>query len=209
MAEQSTQEAIAEIWQLFRATDERLRQQFRETDELLRQQFRETDERLARQSRETDEKLRRLEGLFGNQWGKLLEALVQPSALRLFQERGIGVHRLHQRSKSQRNGETREFDLILENGAEVIVVEVKSTLRVEDVNDFLADLAQFTAFFPIYQSYAIYGAVAGLNIVEDADRYAYRRGLFVVQIAGDDTARILNDERFRPRDFGAAAELPS
>jgi hypothetical protein len=203
---------ISEIWQLFKETSERFKEtdarldqrfretseRFKETDARLDQRFRETSERF----RETDEQLRRLEDLFGGkQWGRLMEALVRPNVLQLFQARGRQVRRLHQRSKAQLNGHTLEVDLILENGAEVLVVEVKSTLGVDDVNDFLHDLTEFTTFFPIYRDYAIYGAVAALSFAEEADRYAYRRGLYVVQVVGEGNARILNDDNFRPRDF--------
>jgi predicted AAA+ superfamily ATPase len=190
MSTQAPQDPVAEIWQLFKETDARLDQRIRETDARLDQRF-----------HETDEKLRRLEGLFGNQWGKLMEALVQPGVLQLFQRRGIEVHRLHQRSKAQLDGKNLEVDLILENGSEVVVVEVKRTLGVEDVNDFLDDLEEFLTFFPIFQGYRVYGAVAGLTFTEEADRYAYRKGLFVVQVIGETTARILNNEPFHPTDF--------
>jgi hypothetical protein len=164
-------------------------------------------------ARETDAQIKqmtagldRLEGLFGDQWGKMLEALVQPSALRLFQARGIPVRRLHQRSKAQLNGGNMEVDLILEDGADLVVVEVKSKLTIEAVDDLLADLAQFTDYFPSYRGYAIYGAVAGLHIVESADRYAYRRGLFVLAVGGEGMVQMLNDDKFKPRNFAPQAQ---
>lgn len=183
MAKQTTEQAVAEIWQLFRETDAK---------------FKET----AAQFKETDAKLRRLEGLFGNQWGKLLEALVQPAVLKLFQARGHQVRRLHQRSKARINGKNMEIDLILEDQTEVIAIEVKSIMTVEHISDFLADLALFTEFFPLYKGYQLYGAVAGLDVSEDVERYAYRRGLFVLRVTGDDRVQITNDDRFHPRDFG-------
>ena len=86
---------------------------------------------------------------------------------------------------------------------DVVVIEVKSTLKVADVQEFLDDLDDFLRFFPRYRGMTIYGAVAGLTIDENADRYAYRQGLFVLGMSGDNMVRILNDERFRPTDFGA------
>jgi hypothetical protein len=211
MAEQTTQEAIAEIWQLLRETA--ARQQETAVSQAVSQKetdarFKETDARFkenAAQIKEMTAGLDRLEGLFGDQWGKMLEALVQPSALRLFQARGIAVRRLHQRSKAQRNGDTMEVDLILENGADLVVVEVKSKLNVEAVDDLLADLAQFTDYFPSYRGYTIYGAVAGLHIVESADRYAYRQGLFVLSVGGEGMVQLLNDAKFKPRNFALAS----
>jgi hypothetical protein len=44
----------------------------------------------------------------------------------------------------------------------------------------------------------LYGAVAGIGIESDADRYAYRQGLFVLAQSGDGVV-ILNDEQFQPK----------
>lgn len=208
MSEQVSPE-VAEIWQMLRENQEQFREtreQFKETDARLDARFRETDARFKetdRQIKETDAKLRRLEGLFGSQWGKLIEALVQPSVIRLFQNRGIDVHYVSQRVKSQLNGRSKEIDLLLENGDVVVAVEIKTTLRINDVDDFLADLGEFHHFYPKFARNRLYGAVAGLDIVEEADRYAYRRGLFVLQVSGEETVQMLNDEKFNPRNFTA------
>jgi hypothetical protein len=67
-------------------------------------------------------------------------------------------------------------------------------LEVRDVRDFVDDMAEFLTFFPRYRAYQVYGAVAGLDIVADADRYAYRQGLFVLGVVGDGVAQIKNDK---------------
>ena len=92
--------------------------------------------------------------------------------------------------------------LSLEDGDEVVAVEVKSTMTVEWVNDFLTDLATFTEFFPKYQGHRIYGAVAGLDISQDVERYAVRKGLFVLRVSGNEMVEIANAEQFVPRNFG-------
>lgn len=195
MSVQTTNDEISAIWQLFRATDAR----FKETDA----KFKETDERLDRRFSETDAKLRRLEGLLGDQWGRLLEALVQPNALELFRRRGIPVQYIYPRAKYQLNGDSMEIDLLLDSGREVVVVEIKSTVKVDDVNDALDRLARFPRFFPHYAHHRIYGAIAGLSFAGGADRYAYRSGLFVLGFVGEGMVKIRNDENFRPRDFSA------
>ncbi len=196
------QEAVAEVWRLFKETDAR----FKETDARLDARFRETDARLDARFNETDRKIRELSGLFSSQWGKLVEALVEPSTLGLFRGRGIDVQYVYRRIEAHRNGQTMELDLLLENSSEVVVVEVKSTLKVENVQNFVKKLEQFQTYFPRYTGYHVYGAVAGLRIEEEADKYAYRRGLFVLTATGDGLARILNDTSFRPRDFGKPSE---
>jgi hypothetical protein len=95
-----------------------------------------------------------------------------------------------------------EIDLILEDGSEVMVGEVKTVLTAEHVSDFLEDLAQFLDFFPAYRGYHLYGVVAGLEVGADVARYAVRRGLFVLRITGEGLLQIENDAAFQPRDFG-------
>ncbi len=183
------QKQVDEIWGLFRATEAR----FRETDA----KFKETEARF----RETDERFRRMEALFTSQSGKLLEALVKPGALALFRERGIRVRQVFERGKSQLNGETMEIDLLLVDADEIVVIEVKSTLKVDAVRDFVAKLHRFLEFFPHYADCHIYGAVAGLDIAEGADRFAYRQGLFVLRVEGEGLVQIVNDAAFKPQDF--------
>jgi hypothetical protein len=194
MTTKTTEEAVAEVWQLFRETDAKFKEtdaKFKETDA----KFKETDARMERG-------FRRLEGLFGNQWGRLLEALVEPGVLKLFQTRGIPVHTLARRVLGHDNGDNMEIDLLLENTDAAIAVEVKSQLTIEFINDFLTDMADFYRFFPKYKGYRLYGAVAGLDLSLDIIRYATRRGLFVLSVNGNDTVRLLNDVTFAPRDFG-------
>ena len=200
MSQSPYAEEIAEIWALFRETDAR----FKETDARLDQRFKETDARLDQRFKETDDKLRRLEGMFGIQWGRMLEALVRPAALKLFQERGIDVHYTYQRLQSSVNGRHMELDVVLENDEDVVVIEVKSLVRVEDVDDLVEDLQEIVTFFTKYGGRRIYGGLAGLEFAEGADRYAYRRGLFVLRLNGDGLVQIQNDPQFTPRDFGLA-----
>jgi len=95
-----------------------------------------------------------------------------------------------------------EIDLLFSNKNVAIAVEVKTTLKVDDVKDFLDNLNRFTFFFPRYKGVKLYGAVAGIQIEEGADRFAYRQGLFVLSGSGEGMIRIINDENFTPKDFG-------
>ena len=163
----------------------------------LRELFKATDRRF----KETDQKIKELADLFTSKWGQLIEALVKPGSVRIFQERGIGITGSHPRIEKQRNGTQMEVDLLLTNDDAVVVIEVKTTLKVDDVRDFLDDLKQFEEFFPEYKGKQIYAAVAGVSVNEAADRCAYQRGLFVIGLGDDRMVRILNDSKFKPKDF--------
>lgn len=171
------------------------------TKEDIFRMFAETDKRTEKRFKETDEEIKRLARLFTGQWGKLIEALVKPSVLKLFQERGIKVTETYQRLESYRNGSQMEVDILLANDTETVVIEVKTTLKVEDVREFLEKLRRFTFFFPRYKGAKIYGGVVGIQIEESADRFAYRQGLFVLTGSGEGMIRILNDPNFNPKNF--------
>ena len=196
-------EGFRELRELFQETDRRFQEtdrRFQETDRKFNEtdrKFQETDQ----QFNETDKKIRELANLFTGQWGKLMEALVRPGVKELFQERGIKITGVSPRRQRQRNGNQMEIDLLLENDDAVVVIEVKTTLKTDDVRGFLGQLDRVQEFFPEYEGKQLYGAVAGLDIDEAVDRFAYQRGLFVLKIEGDSMAKILNDLKFKPKDF--------
>ncbi len=214
--------AIAEIWQLIRETQaeiketqaeiEKLAQESKESshrvDEKLAESSRRADaaiENFAKESKEssqrTDRKIRQLAGVFDHQWGRFIEALVRPNALKLFQERGIKIKYTFQRVTGQLNGHNMELDVVLVNDSELVIIEVKSKLGVQEVRDFLEDLTTVRAIFPQYRGYRVYGGVAGLEIVEEADKFAYRQGLFVLEVVGRGMIAIKNDVSFQPKNF--------
>ena len=185
-----------DILALFRETDRKFQEtdrKFQETD----RKFQETDHKFQETDRKFQEAARVVSNL-GGQWGLFMENQVAPACERVFGERGIPVQMVSQRVKKRRGGDTLEIDVLVVNAGHVVVVEVKASLSVADVREFLDDLGQFRAFFPEYADWQVHGAVAGIRIEDGADRYAYRQGLFVLAQTGD-TVKILNDANFQPR----------
>ena len=187
---------IAEIWGILKASaiqTQEIKAMFQETN----QQFKETDKKF----KDTEKKIKSLAKLFEDQWGRLMEALVEGGVLELFKKQNISVNEVHQRVRTKQNGKHMEIDLLLENGSEVIIVEVKTTLRPNHVEDFLERLALFPQFFKKYKTYTIYGAMTALRIDQASDRYAAKNGLFVIKIGSDNLITLLNDINFVPKKF--------
>ena len=201
----SAEVTLEEVWKLFRETDEKFREtdeMFRETDEKFREtdnKFRDTDRKLDELKAIVERTSRHVDDLTGK-WGKFLEGMVAPACKTLFADRNIPVHKVHQRVQAEYEGRHIEIDIMVVNEGYVVLVEVKSTLKVDDVREHLERLGQFQEFFPEYADRQILGAVAGIVIEEQADRFAYREGLFVIGQAGE-TVRILNDNNFQPKTW--------
>lgn len=137
-------------------------------------------------------------GKLGNRLGELVEGLVKPAVVRLFQARGIAVHELYADVEVDRGEEGIQIDLLAVNDAEAVLVEVKSKLTLADVNEHLERLGKFKAMLPRYADVRALGAVVAMIVPQDVARYAYRQGLFVLAQSGDSVI-ILNDARFQPR----------
>jgi hypothetical protein len=175
----------------------------KETERLLREQSQETERLFREQNQETDRRIREVNkqiGNLGGKWGRFVENMVVPACETLFLNRGIPVHQVSQRVKKRLDGKTLEIDVMVTNKDHVLVVEVKSSLGVDDVKELIQDLRTFRQFFPEYTQKQLHGAVAGIEIEEGADKYAYRQGLFVLAQTGE-AVSILNDLDFQPKGW--------
>ncbi len=180
------------VWLMFQASDKK----WQETERLMKEQSRETEKRF----RETDKKIKKAFDLFTSQWGRLVESLVEGDLPRVMQERGIMVKRTLERAKSD-DEKGYEFDIIAVNGDVCVVVEVKTTLRPDDVNDFLYKLKHFREWMPEYAGKErVLGAVAYIRVDSNSDKMAERSGLFTIRATGK-SARIVNPEGFEPKAF--------
>jgi hypothetical protein len=161
-----------------------------------------------RRAAEADRRLAKLEKTVANtsravdslttRWGRFVEELVEPAVISLFRGKGIDVKETYSRARVKRQGIAMEIDILAVDETEVVLVECKSRLSKDDVNDFLEKLSRFKQAFPHYKNYQAYGAVAGIEIDEGVDRYAYKQGLFVIKPSGE-TVEIINDSGFEPK----------
>ena len=188
--------------------------EFRERMEAMARVFQERDEktRLAEEKaqqdieatrqlvRESLQKTRQLEELFVGQWGKLVESLVEGKVVELLNARGIRVAETSTRLRGQYGEQQWEFDILAHNGAELVVIEVKTTLRFEDVDAFVDKLKNFKLWSPSHAGRVVYGAMAYLRADASSDVVVQKRGLYAIRATGD-SARIVNRESFKPRVF--------
>ena len=143
----------------------------------------------------------RLEKLFTGEWGKLVESLVKGGIIRLFNEKGIRINDIAREREKKVGDATYEFDIIAVDGDEMVVVEVKSTLDIGGLDNFVQKMKCFRDIFPEYRDKGrIHGAVAYLKENRGAAGRAVAEGLWVIRATGD-SANIINPEKFVPRAF--------
>ncbi len=195
---------IEDFYKIFQESD----RQREETERILRESFQRSQEEADRRAAKADRTMEELKKVVANtsrevgnltsRWGQFVENLVEPGVVRLFQSRGIAVKETHPRIKAKRSTVAMEIDILAVDDNVAVAVEVKSRLSITDVDEFREKLSKFKQAFPAYKNYNIHGAVAGIEIDEGVDRYAYRQGLFVIKQSGE-TVEIANDEAFKPK----------
>jgi len=135
-------------------------------------------------------------------WGRFVEELVRPAVVRMFRDRGILITHTMERVRSPLGFEfPMEIDILGVNGDALVAVECKSRLSKDDVDEMCDRLRRFRQAFSEYRNYTVYGAVAGIEINQGIDLYAYRKGLFVIRTNGE-SVEIANDDKFKPLAWG-------
>ena len=140
-------------------------------------------------------------GLFTTQWGQLVESLVEPGCVEQFRKIGIDISRTMQRiERADPDGRQMEIDVLLVNGKEIVAVEVKAKLKVANVEKHEENLGRFREVFHEYRDKEVLGAVAALSFDSDSDKYAWRRGMFVLK-PEQGLVQIANGADFLPKRF--------
>ncbi|MCK9270377.1 MAG: hypothetical protein RBR47_00870 [Bacteroidales bacterium] len=202
-----------QVWRLFQETDKQFREtdkQFRETDKQFwetgrrfqetKKQIRENDRILTERFKDTDKKIKEISALFTTQWGNLIETLVEGDLVKLLNEKNIRVAQTTERIKGTHEGQNFEYDIVAINGKEVVIVEVKTTLRADDVKEFHQKIWKAKTYLSQYKDNIIYGCVAFLKAEEASDRMAEKLGFFVIKATGS-SASIINKGDFVPKAF--------
>ena len=170
---------------------------FQETKELLAKSSLETD----RMFQETTKQMNRLQKKMGeseSRWGKFVESLVEGKLVSLLKKRGIKVEQTFTRVRSEK--QDMEIDIIAANGEDVVVVEVKTTLNFEKVNEFIEKLGKFKETFKRFNENNVIGAVAYINSDEGSIKFANKNGLYVIRATGEG-AQIINEKNFKPKHW--------
>jgi len=167
------------------------------------EQIKKTEKEIERMSKETDRKIAMVSREIGGGLGRAAEGLTAPNVPKVFKKWGIKVLEVQTRVKAlDSQGETKqEIDLLCParlNGQEIILAgEVKAHLTAEDVKYFVDEqLAELKSNFPRYKELDIIGFVSGLNVDENAAKFAYRKGLYILVPKGK-TMKILNPPEFK------------
>lgn len=166
--------------------------------------FQEESRAASRQLRRTISNVGKQIGDLGNKFGKFTEGLFFPSLMRILSER-FGITNTTSRLRVT-DLATREVVMELDgfgyaNSAKnvAVVIEIKTELREEDLQNLLAKLKRFDDVFPEHRDKKLFGVIAATILPDNLRQRALNVGLFVASIS--DEAFRLTGEPDQPRDF--------
>ena len=220
-SQQKTEESLREVAEARKETEESLREvaEAQKETEAAQQKTEESLREVAEAQKETEvaqqkteiflrdlgKKIDKVNGDLTNKWGRFIENLVEGDLVNLLASWDIKVNKVQPNLRySTPEGISKgEFDLVAINSTQVVVIEVKSTLKDVDIGKFIGKLKKFKEFFPEYKDKMIYGGVAYLQATKEALERAKNEGLFIIKAPGGECkiSTITNEKGFKPTEF--------
>lgn len=161
-----------------------------------------------KRARKTDRQIRQIRELgkqiggLGNKFGSFTEGVVMPSVQQLLFDR-FGVEDFMPRRRKRFGSKSIEIDALgIVNGSrnEAYIVEIKSHLRQDSVEQLLRLLEEFRSIFPEYADKKLYGILAAADANGEALEAAQKAGLYIVTF-NEDLMRFQDDTNFTAKAY--------
>jgi hypothetical protein len=114
--------------------------------------------------------------------------MIAPNLRQKFRELGFNFPKANPNSdvSDYDNNIFLEIDVMLENGDKAMLVEVKTNLTTEDVQDHIKRLEKMRVYADLHGDKRTFlGAVAGVVITTNVKEYALKQGFFVIEPSGE------------------------
>jgi hypothetical protein len=139
--------------------------------------------------REAHKETEKALGRLSNKMGDMAEYTLLPNLPEKFKKFGFTFQVINRNRKiaDDEHGIHAELDAFLENGSQAMAVEVKTTLRHEDVDDHVRRMEKIRQYADLHKdTRQFFGAMAATVIDEDAKRYALKQGFYIIEPSGED-----------------------
>ena len=198
---EATNKAVDATNKAVEATNKTVAEAQKKTDEQMKktdEQMKKTDEQIERTSKEVS--------ALGSKVGDMVEKLVgEGNLVEQFRDLGHEVKTHWQNMKFGKRGtaESGEIDLFMEDGDIAILVEVKTSLKKDDVTDHIERIEKYRRFVDANgkSGKRFVGAVAGTVIPEHVINFAHEKGLYVIIQSARAVEIIARPEGFRARKW--------
>jgi hypothetical protein len=186
---------------------ERQKETERQMKENAERQMKENAERQKESDRRMEESAKRLDkqlGRFGNRFGEMVEYMIVPNLVEKFRELGFEFDKTHRDTEivSRKHDIITEVDVYLENDDNVMIVEIKTKPKVDDINGHIERMEKLRKYADLHNDKRKYlGAMAGVVFAESEKIYALKKGFYVIEPSGDTFNIIEPKGNYRPHEW--------
>ena len=208
MSQQPTPLTYEGILELFRQTDRQMKESSLQIDkkfEELARKMEETDRRM----KETDRQIKATSyevGKLTSSVGRIIEHMVKGKIIKKFRALGYDVTCCSPNVEfdNEELGLFGEIDLLLNDGPVSIVIEVKTTLKTDDIREHIDRIGRYRRYVEAKgfgDQRRFIGAVAGAVVSKETAKYAHDNGMYVIVQSGDAIEIVDSPEGFRAKEW--------
>ena len=205
IAQKQTDEQLKELACAHKETDQRLQELAcaqKETDLQLKetvQQLKETDKQLSKQLKNLAEQI----GGLGNKFGSFTEGWAFPSMVKVLRNQFKMESIATNFQVKHDDGKIMELDVFAYSNGNLntaCIVEVKSHIREEDIQQLLRQLTRLREFLPEHANKKLYGILAGVQFPKQMKEKIWEQGLYLAAIH-DEHFTLQVSDNFQPKIF--------
>jgi hypothetical protein len=205
IAQKQTDEQLKELVCAQKETDQRLQELAcaqKETDLQLKetaQQLKETDKQLSKQLKNLAEQI----GGLGNKFGSFTEGWAFPSMVKVLRNQFKMESIATNFQVKHDDGKIMELDVFAYSNGNLntaCIVEVKSHIREEDIQQLLRQLTRLREFLPEHANKKLYGILAGVQFPKQMKEKIWEQGLYLAAIH-DEHFTLQVPDNFQPKIF--------
>jgi hypothetical protein len=180
-------------------TFEKVWESMQETDRIIKEN--------AERQKETDlivkENAKQI-GKLGGRFGEMVEYMVKPNLIAKFRELGFVFEKAYQQAtiEDKENNIFTEVDITLENGDKVMLVEVKSKPKTEDISEHIERIEKVKFHANLHGDKRKYlGAIAGMVFNDNEKIFAMKNGFYVIEPSGETFIITAPEGDYSPREW--------
>ncbi|MDZ7878016.1 MAG: DUF3782 domain-containing protein [Saprospiraceae bacterium] len=155
----------------------------------------------AKQIKQTQKQL----GELGNKWGTFTEGMAIESIKKILFER-FNISVINRNVEKRMNGSTIEMDAFGYENSTVntaVIVEIKSHLRDDAIEQIERIMTDFPKFFPDHADKKLYGMIACVYAPDNIKNALRKKGIFLA-VLHDEVFELYPFDNFTPKDFNHA-----
>jgi len=174
------------VWLALMETRNNIELQSKESDKKF-QEMRQLFDKNTLEAQKEMKDLRQHIGGLHNKFGSFTEGLLQPSIKKLMKER-FGITNIAINLENSIGDKEIEIDVLASSNGdknEVYIIEVKSNLKSEAIEQVVKKMNDLTFFFPEHKGKKIFGMIAAVQYTKEMVNRVRKEGIYFASVDMD------------------------